>query len=193
MLFRSNKAGRCQGWWHTLHSAHCIVAPNSPLRDQVTALIPVTATDKPALASGSDETDAPDPVSRSPARYLWTTLIARLFELISLTCPRCGAEMKIIACVIEISLLPAILERLSFIGYLVPPFEPRSERIRKIRNAGRVLENPIEPRLENLLSRNAPNEHVWSFDHVSKGSQNWSLSSELAWRRSLLETGIGGS
>ena len=65
---------------------------NSPLRDQVTALIPETATDKPALASGPGETDAPDPVSRSPARYLWATLIARLFELLPLTCPDCGAE-----------------------------------------------------------------------------------------------------
>ena len=57
-----------------------MLAPNSPLRDKVTALIPETATDKPVLASGCDETDAPDPVSRSPARYLWATLIARLFE-----------------------------------------------------------------------------------------------------------------
>ena len=29
---------------------------------------------------------------RSPARYLWATLIARLFELFPLTCPHCGAE-----------------------------------------------------------------------------------------------------
>ena len=68
------------------HRYHGVLAPNSPLRDQVTALIPKTATNKPALASGSGETDAPDPVSRSPARYLWATLIARLFEIFPLTC-----------------------------------------------------------------------------------------------------------
>ena len=88
---------------------HGVLAPNSPLRDQVTALIPETATDKPALASGFDETDAPDPVSRSPARYLWATLIARLFEIFPLTCPHCGAEMKIIAFVTETPSVRAIL------------------------------------------------------------------------------------
>ena len=41
--------------------------------------------DKPALASGSGETHAPDPVSRSPACYPWATLIARLFERFPLT------------------------------------------------------------------------------------------------------------
>ena len=62
------------------HRYHGVLVPNSPLRARVTVLIPETATDKPALESGSGETDAPDPVSRSPARYLWATLIARLFE-----------------------------------------------------------------------------------------------------------------
>ncbi len=32
---------------------------------------------------------------------MWATLIARLFEIFPLTCPRCGAEMKIIAFVTE--------------------------------------------------------------------------------------------
>ena len=91
------------------HRYHGVLAPNSPLREQVTALIPKTATNKPALASGSGETDAPDPVSRSPARYLWATLIARLFEIFPLTCPYCGAEMKIIAFVTETPSVRAIL------------------------------------------------------------------------------------
>ena len=73
------------------HRYHGVLAPNSPLRDQVTALIPKTATNKPALAPGSGETDAPDPVSRSPARYLWATLIARLFERFPLTFRCCIA------------------------------------------------------------------------------------------------------
>ena len=89
-----------------------MLAPNLPLRDQVTALIPETATDKAALVSGSGKTDAPDPVSRSPARYLWATLIARLFEMFPLTCRYCGAEMKIIAFVIETPSVRAILEHI---------------------------------------------------------------------------------
>ena len=64
------------------------------------------------LASGCDETDAPDPVARSPARYLWATLIARLFEIFPLTCRYCGAEMKIIAFVIETPSVRAILEHI---------------------------------------------------------------------------------
>jgi hypothetical protein len=51
-------------------------------------------------------------VSRSPAHYLWATLIARLFEIFPPTCPRCGAEMKIIACLIETPSVRAILEHI---------------------------------------------------------------------------------
>ena len=83
-----NKAGRCQGWWHTLHSAHCIAAPNSPLRAQVTALAEETTVETPS-ATEANETDGRDALSRSPARYLWATLIARLFEVFPLTCPYC--------------------------------------------------------------------------------------------------------
>ena len=82
----SEKAGRCQGWWHTLHSAHCIVAPNSPLRAQVTALAQQTTEETPSTTE-ADKTDGPDALSRSPARYLWATLIARRFEIFPLTCP----------------------------------------------------------------------------------------------------------
>ena len=59
-----------------------MAAPNSPLIDQVIALIPETPTDKPALASSSDQTEAPGPVSRSQARYLCATLIARRLEML---------------------------------------------------------------------------------------------------------------
>ena len=68
--------------------------------------------DKPALASGSGETDAPDPVSRSPARYPGATLIARLFEQFPLTCRYRGADMKLIAFVIETPSVRAILEHI---------------------------------------------------------------------------------
>ncbi len=84
----------------------------APSTDCDAALIPETATDEPRLASASGETDAPDPVSRSPARYLWATLIARLFEIFPLTCRYCGAEMKIIAFIIEAPSVRAILEHI---------------------------------------------------------------------------------
>ena len=69
------------------HRYHGVLAPNSPLRDQVTALVREVAADatRDAQASDADQTDADEHVLRSPARYLWATLIARLFEICPLT------------------------------------------------------------------------------------------------------------
>ena len=94
------------------HRYHGVLAPNSPLRAQVTALARDTATDEAAPEPDSGECSAIDQPSRSPARYLWATLIARLFELFPLTCPDCGAEMKIIAFVTETPSVRAILEHI---------------------------------------------------------------------------------
>ena len=77
-----------------------MLAPNSPLRATITALAEET-TGETASTTEADDTDGPDSLARSPARYLWATLIARLFEIFPLTCPHCGAEMKIIAFVTE--------------------------------------------------------------------------------------------
>ena len=84
------------------------------MRAQVTALIPAVATDAmpEARMPDADKTDAMDQPSRSPARYLWATLIARLFEIFPLTCRHCGAEMKIIAFVTETPSVRAILEHI---------------------------------------------------------------------------------
>ena len=94
------------------HRYHGVLAPNSPLRAPVTALARDTATDEAAPQPDSGESSALDQPSRSPARYLWATLIARLFELFPLTCPDCGADMKIIAFVIETPSVRAILEHI---------------------------------------------------------------------------------
>ena len=96
------------------HRYHGVLAPNSPLRDQVTALVREVAADatRDAQASDADQTDADEQVLRSPARYLWATLIARLFEQFPLTCRYCGADMKIIAFVIETPSVRAILEHI---------------------------------------------------------------------------------
>ncbi len=93
------------------HRYHGVLAPNSPLRPQVTALAEETTGETPSITD-ADETEGPDSLSRSPARYLWATLIARLFEIFPLTCPDCGAEMKIIAFVIETPSVRAILEHI---------------------------------------------------------------------------------
>ena len=41
------------------------------------------------------------PPKRSPAHYPWAVLIARIYEVFPLLCPRCGGQMRLIAFVIE--------------------------------------------------------------------------------------------
>ncbi len=84
-----------------------MLAPNSPLRTQVTALAQKTTEETPSTTE-ADETDDSDVLSRSPARYLWATLIARLFEVFPLNCPHCDAEMKTIAFLTETPVVRAI-------------------------------------------------------------------------------------
>jgi len=79
------------------HRYHGVLAPNSPLRAAATAY-----GHDPVDAPGAcDEVASPSAASarsaRSPARYLWAMLLARLFESQPLVCPNCGADMRIIA------------------------------------------------------------------------------------------------
>jgi hypothetical protein len=57
---------------------------------------------------------------RSPARYLWAMLLARIYEAFPLTCPQCGTEMRIVAFITEAAPVQRIL---SHIGE--PPTPPR--------------------------------------------------------------------
>ena len=45
----------------------------------------------------------PEPATpkRSKAHYLWAVLIARIFEVFPLLCPKCGGQMRLIAFVTE--------------------------------------------------------------------------------------------
>jgi hypothetical protein len=56
--------------------------------------------------------DPPETIRRSPARYLWVLLLARIYEAFPLTCPRCGAEMRIIAFITAAVDVRAILEHI---------------------------------------------------------------------------------
>ena len=80
------------GWPHSCHRPECtrdryhgVPAPNSPLRDLVTAIAQQTTEETPSTTE-ADKTDGPDALSRSPVRCLWATLIARLFDIFPLTC-----------------------------------------------------------------------------------------------------------
>ena len=73
------------------------------------------ATEPEPVAQPAVETVADDPVDtiqRSPARYLWAMLLARIYEVFPLTCPQCGAEMRIIAFITEAVDVRAILEHI---------------------------------------------------------------------------------
>jgi hypothetical protein len=90
------------------HRYYGVLAPNAPLRSAVTALAPeaIEVTSPPASV---DEDDADETPQRSPARYLWAMLLARIYETFPLTCPNCGAEMRIIAFILDGSSVRQIL------------------------------------------------------------------------------------
>lgn len=52
------------------------------------------------------------PPKRSPARYLWAVLIARIYEVFPLLCPMCGGQMRLIAFITEGAQIRKILEHI---------------------------------------------------------------------------------
>ena len=102
------------------HRYFGVLAPNSPLCTAVTAMAaapaqPVAAARAyPAATGGAAQSaaqpghsgatasepaaapESPAPPKRA-AHYLWTVLIARIYEVFPLVCPICGGQMRIIA------------------------------------------------------------------------------------------------
>ena len=114
------------------HRYYGVLAPHAPLRKQVTALAgtmpdattPAAATQSLAPTAAVTATpsrssegvdDAPreeEAIPRRAARYAWVLLIARIYELFPLLCPRCGGEMRIIAFITEGDAIRDILTHL---------------------------------------------------------------------------------
>jgi len=101
------------------HRYYGVLAPNAPLRPAVTALAPAAIAVQPSPMQPSNEASVKVP-QRSPARYLWAMLLARIYEAFPLTCPQCGTEMRIVAFITEAAPVQRIL---SHIGE--PPSPPR--------------------------------------------------------------------
>jgi len=102
------------------HRYFGVLAPNAPLRAAVTARAPeaIAAQPSPPVAtSGEEPTKTP---LRSPARYLWAMLLARIYEAFPLTCPTCGTQMPIVAFITEASAIQRILDHIG-----VPATPPR--------------------------------------------------------------------
>ena len=74
------------------HRYYGVLAPNSPLRPAVTVL---AAAPEPVPAEA--ETVAEENSVCRAARYVWAMLLARIYEVFPLTCPKCGGVMRIIA------------------------------------------------------------------------------------------------
>jgi hypothetical protein len=98
------------------HRYYGVLAPNSPLRPAVTALAPMpVATEPEPVAKPAVETVADDPpiAYRALPRPLPLGHAAGPhLRSVPLTCPKCGAEMRIIAFITEAVDVRAILEHI---------------------------------------------------------------------------------
>jgi len=105
------------------HRYHGVLAPNATLRAAVTDLAPAASDYNAAAAEKKAQENTVEEVWRSPARYLWAMLLARLYESTPLVCPICKADMRIIAFVTDGDSVHHILE---YIGESTdpPPISP---------------------------------------------------------------------
>jgi len=88
---------------------HGVLAPNSPRRAAATAYGRDVTDDPSAPAPVAAPPGAPAANARSPARYLWAMLLARLFESLPLVCPNCAADMRLIAFITDAAPIERIL------------------------------------------------------------------------------------
>ena len=88
------------------HRYFGVLAPNSPMRQQVTAL----ASKNISGGVSEEESFSND---KNSANYLWAVLTARIFEVFPLVCPVCGEEMRIIAFIMNAESIKDILEAIN--------------------------------------------------------------------------------
>jgi hypothetical protein len=81
------------------------IGPHSPRREQVTA-----SAAKASEQTPSSPQDSQPSSHHGPSAYLWALILARIYEVFPLHCPQCGAELRIIAFVIETPSVSPILE-----------------------------------------------------------------------------------
>ena len=89
--------------------------------EKVDATLPAAMTEavhapEPGVSDrkqNSPDEEADEPAHRKAARYVWALLLARIYEVLPLVCPKCGGEMRIIAFIND---GPVIREILSHLG-----------------------------------------------------------------------------
>ena len=109
------------------HRYHGVLAPNARLRPHVVAFGQPERVPEPPAPEGdvasSSVSPEPAPAQASPARIRWAVLLARIYDVLPLMCPACGAEMKILAFLTDPPVVSAIVLHLD-LPHKPPPLSP---------------------------------------------------------------------
>ena len=97
---------------------HGVLAPNAKMRAQVVPQGPVEPSDAAQPAACEAKC-----AHHWPVRMSWARLLKRVFELDLEHCPNCGGELKIIAAILEASVIERILTHLG-LQARAPPRAP---------------------------------------------------------------------
>ena len=92
-----------------------MATPAQPAKQVVVQTEPATTGEgvPGVVVPGNAVEPAPEPpAKRSPAHYLWAVLIARIFEVFPLLCPKCGGQVRLIALITEGSQIRKILDHI---------------------------------------------------------------------------------
>jgi hypothetical protein len=100
------------------HTYSGVLAPHSPMRKQVIESAGPAGTlddrlKEAARAMGMGTKEAPDtPGPNNASRLCWAMLIARIYETMPLSCPRCQAPMRIISFITQPDVITRILDHI---------------------------------------------------------------------------------
>ena len=98
------------------HRYHGVLAPHARLRRAVTAranqAVDGVVAIPPARCQGAADSERAAARVRSAAIRLWAALLARIYEVFPLICPRCGGAVRLIAFLTERAAIARILTHL---------------------------------------------------------------------------------
>ncbi|MES9882537.1 MAG: transposase [Sedimenticola sp.] len=95
------------------HRYHGVLAPNAPLREQVTNRAGLLVTGESVVSDDKPKTgESEEQAAGCLFASIWAMLLARIYEINPLVCPRCGGEMRIIAFVTEQEPVGRILQHI---------------------------------------------------------------------------------
>jgi len=111
------------------HRYHGVLAPNAKLRYQVIALGCEQGGVEESISGRLDTRSVAGSSGGAPGRRtssLWASLIARIYDVLPLVCPSCGASMSIIAFVTDPVPVRSILSHLDLPTRPPPPSPARA-------------------------------------------------------------------